>query len=140
MSHGPVPVPTPETAEFWEGTAVSQLRIQRCNACSKFYFYPRPFCPNCNSDDVEWRVVSGLGTLASYNINYRPLPVFKTDQPQVIALVELDEGVRIMSTVVGIEPIPENLPLGLKLTVGFEPRGDQFLPVFTPASTDTTEG
>lgn len=137
MSEGPVPEPTPETRPFWEGTAVGELRVQRCNVCEKFYFYPRPYCPTCLSEDVEWRVVSGRGSLASYNINYRPMPMFKTDQPQVIALVELDEGVRLMSNIVGVEPVPEKLPLGLRLKVGFEPRGDQFLPVFSPEAAES---
>jgi uncharacterized OB-fold protein len=134
-----VPEPTPETLPFWEGTRAGELRIQWCKPCEKFYFYPRPYCPTCLSEDVEWRTVSGRGALASYNINYRPFPVFKTDKPQVIALVQLDEGVRLMSNIVGVEPVPEKLPLGLRLKVGFEPRGDQFLPVFTPDS-GATEG
>jgi uncharacterized OB-fold protein len=117
---------------FWEGTREGQLRIQKCNSCQKFYFYPRPFCPRCDSDDVTWQTVSGKATLASYNISYRPMPMFKTDEPQVIALVELDEGVRLMSNIVGVEPVPEKLPLGLRLHVTFEPRGDQVLPLFTP--------
>ena len=50
----------------------------------------------------------------------------------MIALVELDEGVRMMSNIVDVEPLPENLELGMRLAVRFEPRGDQFLPVFTP--------
>ena len=132
MSEGPVPVPTPETLPFWEGTAAGELRIQHCNDCQKFYFYPRPYCPTCLSEDVEWRTVSGRGTLASYNINYRPLPMFKSDAPQIIALIELDEGVRLMSTIVGVDPDPGQLPLGLRVRVGFEPRGDQQLPVFSP--------
>jgi uncharacterized OB-fold protein len=74
----------------------------------------------------------GQGTLASYNINYRPFPIFESKDPQVIALVELDEGVRMMSNIVDVEPLPENLELGMRLAVRFEPRGDQFLPVFTP--------
>lgn len=133
MSKGPVPKPTPETLPFWEGTAAGELRIQRCNTCERFYFYPRPFCPHCNSDDVEWRVTSGHGTLASYIINYRPMPFFELEGPQIIALVELDEGVRMMSNLVGVEPVPEKLVLGMRLTVSFDPRGDQFLPVFAPA-------
>lgn len=143
MSEGPVPEPTPETVPFWEGTAAGELRIQHCNTCQRFYFYPRPFCPRCNCDDVEWRTVSGRGRLASYNINHRPFPQFKSDRPQVIALVELDEGVRLMSNIVDVEPVPEQLPLGLRLSVRFEPRGDQFLPVFAPDDeadpTQTTE-
>jgi uncharacterized OB-fold protein len=63
--------------------------------------------------------------------------MFKTDGPQVIALVELDEGVRLMSNIVGVDPIPENLPLGMRLKVDFEPRGDQFLPVFTADDAET---
>lgn len=134
VSQGPIPAPTPETQMFWDGTAAGELRIQRCTPCEKFYFYPRPYCPTCHSDQVEWQVVSGKGTLASYNINYRPFPIFETDEPQVIALIELDEGVRLMSNIVGVEPLPENLPLGMRVSVEFEPRGDQFLPVFTPES------
>ena len=107
MSAGPVPIPTPETQTFWEGTAIGELRIQRCNSCEEYYFYPRPYCPGCQSDDVEWRVVSGKGTLASYNINYRPFPIFESKDPQVIALVELDEGVRMMSNIVDVEPLPD---------------------------------
>lgn len=132
MSDGPVPLPTPETAPYWEGTKAGELRLPYCTDCAAFFFYPRPFCPSCNSDDVQWRTASGLGRLASYNINHRPFPAFNTDQPQVIALVRLDEGVRLMSNIVGVEPRPENLPLGLRLRVQFEPRGDQMLPVFTP--------
>src|SRR3546814_3316599 len=58
MSVGPIPEPTPETAPFWQGAAAGELRIQRCASCESFYFYPRPFCPKCNSDAVEWRPVS----------------------------------------------------------------------------------
>lgn len=132
VSEGPVPIPTPETLPYWEGALAGELRIQHCNACSRFYFYPRPFCKYCNSDDVEWKTVSGHGTLASYVINHRPLPFFQTDQPQVVALVELDEGVRLMTNIVDVEPTLEKLPLGMSVQVKFEPRGDWALPVFAP--------
>ncbi|MCL2516213.1 MAG: OB-fold domain-containing protein [Microbacteriaceae bacterium] len=133
MTDGPVPRPTPETLPFWEGTAAGELRIQRCTPCDEFYFYPRPFCPKCLSSDVAWEKVSGNATLASYNINYRPGPAFSSQDPLVIALVELDEGPRMMTNIVGVPAEPEALPLGMRLTVGFQPRGDQFLPVFSPA-------
>jgi uncharacterized OB-fold protein len=136
VSEGPVPEPTPETLPFWEGTAAGELRIQRCRVCERFYFYPRPYCPRCLGEDIEWRAVSGRGSLASYNINYRPLPVFQSTAPQVIALVQLDEGVRLMSNIVGVEPVPEKLPLGLRLRVGFEPRGAYALPVFLPEAVE----
>ena len=55
----PVPKPTPETAHYWEGTKQGELRLQRCNACHKAYFYPRPSCPHCASMDVSWVRASG---------------------------------------------------------------------------------
>jgi uncharacterized protein len=130
MAGGTEPSPTPETEEFWAGTLLGELRIQHCNDCGKNYFYPRPFCRYCQSRNVEWRVVSGLGTLVSYVINYRPVPPAAPDEPQIIALVELDEGPRMMTNIVGVAPEPENLPLDARVRVEFEPRGAQALPVF----------
>ena len=130
MTGGTEPSPTPETEHFWAGTRQGELRIQHCNNCGRYYFYPRPFCRYCQSRNVEWRVVSGTGTLISYVINYRPLPPAAPDEPQVIALVELDEGPRMMTSIVGVAPEPENLPLDARVRVEFEPRGEQALPVF----------
>jgi hypothetical protein len=132
MAGGTVPVPTPETAPFWAGTLAGELRIQQCNGCGKYYFYPRPFCRYCQSRDVAWRTVSGLGRLVSYVINYRPLPPADRSEPQVIALVELDEGPRMMTNIVGASREPEDLPLDVRVQVEFERRGDQALPVFRP--------
>jgi uncharacterized OB-fold protein len=79
---------------------------------------------------VEWHEVSGSGRLVSYIINYRPFPPADPQTPQVIALVELDEGVRMLTNIVGGRPEPEALPLDAPVTVSFEPRGDWKLPVF----------
>ena len=128
MSEGPVPIPTPETLPYWEGAKAGELRIQRCNACEKYYFYPRPYCPKCNSDDVEWRTVSGKGTLRSYVINQRPLPVFKSEEPQIIALVELDEGVRMMTNVIGIDPA--DVRIGMRVRATIDTTADEPLPLF----------
>jgi uncharacterized OB-fold protein len=130
MAGGTVPAPTPETESFWAGTLAGELRIQQCNSCGKHYFYPRPFCRYCQSADVVWRAASGTGRLVSYVINYRPVPPADPGQPQVIALVELDEGPRLMTNIVGVSPEPGNLPLDSRVRVDFEPRGDQALPVF----------
>jgi uncharacterized protein len=132
MTTGPIPVATPETAPFWEGTAAGELRIQKCVDCQQFYFYPRPFCPKCLSDNVVWERVSGRATLASYVINYRPMPQFESNDPQIIALVNLEEGPRLMTNIVGIAPEPDLLTLDMPLLVQFQPRGDMWLPVFTP--------
>lgn len=130
---GPTPQPTPDTAPYWEGAAAGELRIQQCTSCGEHYFYPRPFCPLCGSAEVVWRVTDGTATLVSYVINHRPVPA--SDPPLVIALVQLAEGPRMMSNIVGVEPEPANLPLGMPLRVTFEQRGEYAIPMFTPAAT-----
>ncbi len=133
MPRRPIPAPTPETAEFWAGARRGELRIQRCNACGKAYFYPRAFCPHCSSRDVAWFTASGNGRLHTYVINYRPARGFDDITPYVIAIVELEEGPRMMSNIVGVEPLPENLPVGLPLTVTWERQDDSItLPLFRP--------
>jgi uncharacterized protein len=126
-----IPQPTPETAPYWEGCKAHELRIQFCTACGQYYFYPRRYCPNCLSDKVEWRKVSGKGTLHTYVIAARPAPGF--EPPYVIAVVQLDEGPRLMSNIVNVEPKPENLPADLPVEVVFEDMTDEIsLPQFQP--------
>lgn len=130
---GPAPVPIPETLPFWEGAANGELRVQRCASCERHYFYPRPFCPACGSADVAWTTVSGAARLLSYVINHRPLPPFDPATPVVVALVELAEGPRLMTNIVGVPPEPEHLELDMPLQVCFVERGEHTLPVFAPA-------
>ncbi|HEX7354049.1 MAG TPA: Zn-ribbon domain-containing OB-fold protein [Mycobacteriales bacterium] len=127
-----LPRPTPETQPYWDGAAAGELRIQRCRACGEAYFYPRPVCPHCASWDVEWFTASGEATLHSYVINERPAPGFTA--PYVIAVVELAEGPRMMTNIVGVEPTPENLVLDMPVRVQFEQRGEMAIPVFAPAA------
>jgi len=135
-----VPVPTPETQPYWDGAAVGELRIQRCLDCGVAYFYPRPLCPSCGSDQVEWFTASGRATLYSYVINHRPAPGFEADAPYAIAVVQLEEGPRMMTNLVGVDPTPEALELDMALQVAFEQRGDVSLPVFGPAAAGNAEG
>ncbi|HKF18346.1 MAG TPA: Zn-ribbon domain-containing OB-fold protein [Candidatus Dormibacteraeota bacterium] len=130
----PVPKPTPETQPYWDGALAGELRIQRCTPCREFYFYPRPFCPRCLSADVHWVRVSGRARLHSYVINHRAAPGFEAEAPYVIAIVELEEGPRMMANVVDVEPRPERLLLDMDLEVAFAPRGNMHIPVFRPAS------
>ena len=130
MPARPLPVPTPETAHFWEGTKHGELRLQRCRACAHNYFPPQPFCPACGSDDVEIIRASGRGFLHSYVINHRAAPGFEV--PYVIAVVELDEGPRLLTNLVGVEPDPDALPLDLPVEVDFEAVGEFMLPWFRP--------
>jgi uncharacterized OB-fold protein len=127
------PAPTPETQPYWDGCAAGELRIQRCVDCGRPYFYPRPICPSCGSANVEWFTASGRATLHSYVISHRPAPGFEADTPYAIAVVQLAEGPRMMSSLVGVPATPEALVLDMPLRVTFEQRGDISLPVFTPA-------
>ncbi|HWH97971.1 MAG TPA: Zn-ribbon domain-containing OB-fold protein [Pseudolysinimonas sp.] len=130
----PLPVPSPETAHFWEGTRVGELRLQRCsdNDCGTTYFPPRPFCPTCGSRDVAVVTASGRGILASYVISHLPAPGF--EPPYAIALVDLEEGPRMMTNIVDCPQTPEALVLDMPLVVKFTPVSDEItLPLFAPA-------
>ncbi|MBV1914038.1 MAG: Zn-ribbon domain-containing OB-fold protein [Pseudomonadales bacterium] len=127
-----LPTPTPETQHFWDGAQNSKLLLQRCDDCSNTYFPPRPFCPKCASRKVSIFEASGKGFLLSYVINTRPQPI--SDTPYAIAVVELDEGPRMMTNIVECEQTPEALPLDMKLEVTFEKQNDDItLPLFKPA-------
>ena len=134
MPKRPLPEATPETREFWEGAKRHELRIQRCRSCGKAYFFPRPFCPHCSSKDVEWFTASGKGKLHTYVINHRPAHGFQDAGPYVIAIVELDEGPRMMTNIIGVEAAPEHLPVDLAVEVTWEQQNDEItLPLFRPA-------
>lgn len=105
-----MPKPTPETAPYWDAAKAGELRVQKCGGCGRHYFYPRPFCRSCASPDVGWVTVSGRARLVSYVINRRSMPGFESVSP-VIALVELDEGPRLMTNVVGVLPDTSMLQL-----------------------------
>lgn len=130
----PLPEPTPETAHFWEGTRAGELRLQRCRPCSGSYFPPRPFCPACGRREVEVYRASGRARLLSYVISHRPAPGFEA--PYSIAIVELEEGPRMMTNVVDCPQTPEALVLDMPLQVRFEAVSDEIsLPLFAPAAT-----
>ena len=134
MPRRPIPKPTPETQEYWDGARRGELRIQRCRSCGKAYFFPRPFCPNCSSKDVEWFTATGKGKLYSYVISHRPAYGFDDFTPYVIAVVELDEGPRLMTNIIGVEARPENLPVDLPVEVTWEQLDDEIsVPLFKPA-------
>ena len=108
------------------GTApqAGELRLQRCDACDNVYFPPRPFCPSCASRKVSVFKASGKGKLYSYVINHRPAAPGFTP-PYAIAVVELDEGPRMMSNIIDCPQTPEALELDMKLEVAFEKLDDK---------------
>lgn len=134
----PAPTATPDTRRYWEGVEAGELWIQRCVESGRYFFYPRSTSPYVTGGDVEWVRASGRGKLYSYNILHKGIPAFKDRLPYALAVVELEEGPRLMANIVGVDNLPENLILDMPLQVEFERRGDSVLPVFSPA--ETAEG
>ena len=129
-----VPRPTPETQHFWDGCKDGKLILQRWKETGKAYFPPRPFSPFNGAKDVETFEASGKGKLYTYMINHRPARGFD-DGPYAIAIVELEEGVRMMSNIVDCDQTPEALQLDMPLEVVFEEISDDIsLPQFRPTS------
>lgn len=128
----PRPQPTPETQHFWDGTREHEIRLQRCNACAHAYFPPRPFCPACGNRKVSVFKASGRAWLYSYIIHHRPVPGFTP--PYAIAVVQLEEGPRMMTNIVDCPQTPEALQLDMALEPAFVKLDDEItLPLFRPA-------
>lgn len=128
-----LPEPTPETRHFWDGCKEGELRLQRCTDCTHSYFPPRPFCPKCASRNVEVYKASGKAFLYSFIINHRPHPGMGKE-PHSIAIVQLAEGPRMMSNIVGCPQTPEALQLDMPLEVIFEKQNEDIsVPLFQPA-------
>jgi uncharacterized OB-fold protein len=113
---------------FWDGAAVGELRIQSCNACDALRFPPGPACPTCGALDRGHVVASGQGTVFSYVVHRHP-PVPGKALPIVIALVDLDEGVRMVGEVLGVPD--DEIEIGIRLRVDFRRVDDELtLPVW----------
>lgn len=125
------PSMTPDTQFFWDGAKAHTLLIQRCSECGEFRHPPRPMCPYCNS--LAWVPVAseGRGAVFSFVMPRHPqYPWFESDY--IVALVELDEGVRIVSNLVGTSP--EAVSIGMRVQVRYEEfDGGLVLPLFTPS-------
>jgi uncharacterized OB-fold protein len=114
----PAPIADAESAPFWEATLAGRLLVQRCVACRRVQLYARPHCLACRSA-VEWTDATGLGTVYSYTvIRQNPSRSFRHLLPFVVALVDLDEGPRLMTNIVGCEP--EEVAVGARVRVRFE--------------------
>ncbi|MBE3587920.1 MAG: Zn-ribbon domain-containing OB-fold protein [Thermoanaerobacteraceae bacterium] len=127
----PVPKKTPETAKFWEGCQQGKFLLQKCDDCGKYIYYPRAICPQCMSSRLSWVESTGRGEVYSFSVHHRgPTKGFKP--PYVVALIDLEEGVRVMSNVIGCDP--GEVKIGMKVKVTFEQLSDEiFLPKFLPA-------
>ena len=110
----PMPVPTEISAPFWEGLKAERLLIQQCNQCSHWVFYPRRHCPQCLAHELTWREVNGEATLYSFTVTrIATLPDFADEMPQMLAVIELAQGVRINSNLVGLDE--SEVKIGMRL-------------------------
>lgn len=129
----PLPEMSALSEPFWAAARERRLVIQRCLACQAYRFPPEIACSQCGSEDYEWAPVSGRATLYTWTVAYPPLlPFFGERAPWPIAVVQLAEGPRLVTNIVGV--LPEEYEIGMPLKVGFEDvDGDVTLVVFKPA-------
>ena len=119
----PAPIPDAESAPFWAGTVEGQLLVQECSMCGQRQLYGRSLCTNCHSSALSWIESAGKGTIYSRTIIHQnPNRSFKHMIPFVVALVDLDEGPRLMTNIVGAPP--EAVEIGARVRVKFEPVSD----------------
>jgi hypothetical protein len=130
MAELPRPQPDDDARPFWDYVRARELRIQRCTACGTLRHPPRPMCARCRSMEVEWAPVSGRGTVFSYIVTHQPVhPALVDRVPFATVLVELEEGPRITSNLVGVPP--GEIVIGMAVEVVFERLDDEVtLPLF----------
>ncbi len=131
----PLPTPIDRTQPFWDALREHRVKIQYSPSSDQWVFYPRSHAPLTLADDLEWREISGEGTLYTYTIARRPTaPDFAGEEPQIIAVVELDEGPRLTSTLVNVEE--DEISVGMRVRPAFEdvPNTETTLLRYEPAS------
>ena len=133
----PLPEITPVTQPFWEAAANGKLVMQRCGDCRSWVWCPRPACVECGSEKLAWTPLSGRGQVFAFTVIRevvgRALRGFAGDIPYVTAWIDLDEGPRICSNVIGCAI--EQVKIGMPVEVVFEKAGPGIsLPKFRPRS------
>ena len=137
----PLPKSDPVTAPFWESLRRGKVEVQCCGDCKSFAFYPRALCPACGSRNLAWTPVSGTGHIYSLTIvaRGRGPGTFKNDSPYVVALVELDEGCRMMTNIVDVAANSEDLKIGMPVEIVYDcVTEDVTLPKFRPVTPSVT--
>ena len=123
-----LPKPSLLTAPYWQACREGLLTMQQCDSCKKYQFYPRTICSHCGEQNLSWSPVSGLGTIKSFTVVRRGVSR-AYDSPYILALIDLDEGPCMMSSIVESEI--ESVSVGAAVRVIFCSWGDDFeMPVF----------
>lgn len=126
----PMPVATDATRPFWEAANEHRLVVQQCTGCGKRQYFPRAFCRHCLSDVLDWKACSGRGSIYTFTVNHRAANAHMADKtPYVVAIVSLDEGVRMMANVVD-SPL-DSVRIGARVEVRWlDTPGQPTLPQF----------
>jgi uncharacterized OB-fold protein len=133
MSGKLVPEIDDVTREYWEGTALGELRLRTCRSCEAKFRFNHAWCPECGAVDLGFQKTGGTGTVTNYTvIHVAPYEAYATEVPYALALVELDEGVRMMTNIVECDPFA--VCIGMRVQVTFEERGGINLPQFRPSN------
>lgn len=124
----PLPRPDAYTQPYWDGAAAGELRYQRCAGCGHVQRIPRSLCEQCQSSQLDWKGSRRTGTVLTFTTVYRaPLPAFKNMAPYVIAIVDMDEGFRVMAN--ALPNCREGLAIGARVRIGFQDVHGMVLPV-----------
>lgn len=136
MPNRPQPrFPEPDTQHFWDGAKAGELRYQVCDSCMKVNFYPTAHCQSCGSQELTWKVSKGEGTVYTYSVvRQNRIPGFVELGAYAVAYVDLDEGFRMLTNVVGVGDPTKEVRIGQRVRVEFEPQesGEYPVPVFRP--------
>lgn len=126
----PLPTPTRESQPYWDGLREGRFRLQYCAACGKVRHYPRPVCPHCFSMESTFRDAPTGGAVHSWTVCHHPFNFFfKASVPYIVALVDMDAGVRVNAQLRGVSP--EALKVGQRVKLAFEPVNERVtLPFF----------
>jgi hypothetical protein len=129
----PDPLVLPETEPFWSATSQGRFMLPYCTQCSGWIWYPRPLCASCSSTDIEWREHSGRGTIYTFADVRKGFGAFAASAPYVIAYVDLEDGPRVLTNIVGAEL--NALSIGQPVELSWSPtESGVALPRFTPAA------
>jgi uncharacterized protein len=133
MAQKPLPRPYQDTQAYWDAAKDKRLVLQQCRDCRKPQFYPRGVCSHCLGSALDWVESSGRGKVHTFTVCHRaPHPGFAAELPFVIAVIELDEGVRMMSNIVGCDPKTVRIDMAVKVVFA-EESPEITLPKFEPA-------
>ncbi|MBL6690584.1 MAG: OB-fold domain-containing protein [Pseudomonadales bacterium] len=122
-----------DTQAFWQATKTKEFKYQQCSSCGTVVWYPRAHCTGCTSGKLEWKTASGRATVYSYSVvrqSYHPF--FRNLVPYAVAWIDLEEGPRILSNVVGVDDPLNDVSIGQAVELEWEEHEELCIPLFRP--------